>query len=205
MRSPILLGVAAFAAATWLAGQERVSELGERDFDALHRAVAEEFHSGHLRYSLAASRRLSQVIEEHRRETILAAFPVAPHGFEIVPPRGSANRDWTEAGAFGRAIGQRYRSLDGKGLLEITVTMDSPLLETLQLWTTNPSLLADDGDWIGYEQHDAALWRDGPSRVLQVSMHGALVEARVVGKGGEFLLRVLDQEVVTGLDRAIGR
>lgn len=187
--------------------QERVSEREKPTFAETHEALAESWTNQKYSRALAQAQDLMLLVQEKRREVILAAFPAAPSGWEVEADERNPNAEnpflAAMAMGMGSVIDQRYRQTGGRNSLHVTVTADSPLVQMFGMWIANPQMLGPDAELIRYGEIQAILKKEGSSWLLQILIDANLVEARVTGEDDEWLLGRMSQAVVDRLAAAL--
>jgi len=210
VRTPkILLLSLVLAAASLVVAQERVKKKEAAGFPTTHQALGKAWEAGEYGRCMSLARDLLALITNKRTEVVLAAFPPAPEGWEVVPEANddSASNPFLAAMAasVGNVIQRRYREVQGGGTLELSVNADSPLAQMLQMSIANPQLLGPDAEAVKYGPHSAVLRKEGSGWSLQLLLGENLVEAKLQGGDDDFLLGVVDQEAVDALEKALSK
>ena len=187
--------------------QERVKPKGPQNFDELHAKIAQHYHSGHYGRAGQEAKELLAIIQKKHSEAILAALPAAPEGYKVRPQKKQQANAALMAGltmAVGNIVEQTYMKEGGGGQVDVTVTADSPMLQMFQMWVTNPAMLGPDAELIKYHNDlKAVLKKEGSRHVLHVPIGSSMVEARVTGENGDFLLAMFSQAVIDGLTKTL--
>lgn len=200
--SLLLTGSVAFAAV-----QERVKKQSAADFPSIHAEVGRAWEAKKYGTCLERTRELLALISEKRTAAILAAFPPAPAGFEVVPQKKSAEAANPFAAAMAVSVGsvveQGYKSSEGRGQVQMTVTADSPMVQMFSMWVTNPAMLGADAELIKYDQHNAVLKKEGSGWSLMILIDSSICELKTRSESDEFLLAMMPQAQVDRLAAAL--
>lgn len=209
-RSSLLVPLAlAVAAALSLAfAQERVKKKEAKDFEGVHASLGEAWKAGQYGRCVDLARDLIGIVNAKRTELILAAMPGAPEGFELVPDEKANNAQSNPfasaiAASVGSVIERKYRKVDGRGSIEITVTAGSPIVQMFKMWVTNPQMLGPDAELVKYGQYDAVLKKESGRWMLQILIGDDLCEVKLAGGDDDFLLRFMNQSAVDALAKAL--
>ncbi len=150
---------------------------------------------------------------EHRKEAIVKAFPPAPDGFKMRPPKKQE-----VAGAAGQAlagmmamVGQPIEATytgEGGARFSFSMTVDSPM-GGMAAMMFNPMMIQNDPKSELYEYdggHKAVLKEEGNGRVSLKAMIGGkhIVQISAQKMDKEKVLALLDQDRVNQLVAAIG-
>ncbi|MCB9915456.1 MAG: hypothetical protein H6828_09955 [Planctomycetes bacterium] len=187
--------------------QERVSKKAPT-FEELHPAIASAYAEGRYGLAMNKTRELLAVLSPKWTESILAALPAAPEGYEIVPQKKPAGGSAMANGALaamaasvGTVVEQKYKG-DGD-TLQVTVTADSPMAQMFAMWITNPALLGEGAEAVKYGAYDAILKQEGQGWSLQILIGSSLVEAKGRKATDELLLKLFDQQAVDKLAKEL--
>lgn len=188
--------------------QERVKRKTVADFPTVHAEIGSAWKAQKYGLCMERTRDLLTLITIERTAVILAAFPPAPAGYEIVPRKQAAE---TAANPFaasmmasiGSIVERKYRATEGRGSVQMTVTADSPLVQMFSMWITNPAMLGEGAELIKYGQYNAVLKPEGSGWSLTLLIAHSLCEVKTRTESDEFLLKVLDQAAVDRLAKAI--
>jgi hypothetical protein len=196
------------------APQEPAEPAARADFGQLIEQAKVAWSGAEYGACLAKLKEATSVVNSKRIEAILAAFPPAPSGYELVPRKSSDSAptdalSQSMAGglavAFGSVIEREYR---GPERLKVTVTADSPLVPMLAMVVKNPAMLDGDSELVEYEAHQAILKKTngGDARELMIVLAGShLCQVHYSGSDKDFLLGVFDQAALDRLARALSR
>ncbi len=202
----ILLALLPLAAA-----QQLVKAKKAADFATLHSSIQTSWEAGQFGACLAQTKELMALVTKKRTAAIRAALPQTLDGFERVAPKkedaaGAAMMAALSA-SIGSVVEQVYRPVGDTGgqRVTITVTSDSPMLQMVSMWITNPAMLGPDAELIEYTGYKGVLQKQGNGYSLQVLIGDDLVEAKAPGREGDFLFGVLSQAVVDALAAALAK
>ncbi len=206
----LLLGIAlTFAGTSFDAvAQERVKLKGAADFGALHAQIKSDYEAGRFGSAFKAARELTAIIAMKRAETIRAALPDAPEGYQKMPAkkdddvRGNPMLAAMAAG-IGTVVEQVYKGPDGR--IRVTVTADSPVIAMFNAMFSNPALLGKNQERIKYGDIMAVLETSGERKTLKIVIDNTLVEAKFPQQNDELIFAMWDQKAVDRLQEALGK
>jgi hypothetical protein len=193
--------------------QERTKKPAPADFGALVANAKGDYDAGRFGACVKNLQAASTLAVVQRAKAIRAVLPKAPAGYEI-----EADQSLEEAlanpmlGALALGIGsvvqQSYRPspAGSRGAsIEVTVTVDSPMLQMFQMWITNPAMLPKGSELIKYGSHNAILQQEsgGKTRSLQLLIDGSMVEVRWPSADEDALFAMFDQKAVDALAAAL--
>ena len=174
---------------------------------ALVQGAQGAFEAGRYGACVKALQEATTLVVIERSKAVRAALPAAPAGF-----KKDVDKSTEEAlanpmlGAMALGVGnvvqQRYSPAEGRGAsIEVTVTVDSPMLQMFQMWITNPAMLPPGSELIKYGAHDAVLKQEsnGKSRSLQIVLDGNLVDVQWPTADEDALFAMFDQKSIDAL------
>lgn len=199
-----ILALVACATFTSAAIQKRVKAKGAEDFPAIMAAANQSWNKQEYKACIKSLNKAVELAVGKHTEVIRAALPKAPTGWEVVADRNNQAANPFAAmmsGAVGTIINQKYRQTDGgRSRLEVTVTVDSPLVQMFGMWLNNPAMLPPESELIEYGTQKAVLKKEGNGWNLQILIHGAhICEVRATGMDEDALFKVFDQAAVDKL------
>jgi hypothetical protein len=188
--------------------QERVKPKGAADFGTLYEQVKSDYEAGRFGSAYEAARELTAVIAMKRAETIRAALPDAPEGYEKMPAKkGDDVRQNPMLAALAAGIGtvieQVYKGPGG--LIQVTVTADSPVIAMFNAMFGNPALLGENQEMIKYGDIMAVLETSGERKTLKIIIDNTLVESKFPKRNDEFIFAMWDQKAVDRLKEALAK
>ncbi len=202
-----IAGVLALSLSALPVVQERASQRKKADFPTTLKAVGESWNAGRYANCLAGLRELTQMATIQRAQTIRAALP-EPAGWKIEEDKGAqdalrANPILASMTAsVGNIIERSYHQDGGKGRMEVTGTIDSPLVSMMSMMFANPAML--DGELITYNQHKAVLKKEGGGLVLQILIDDKhVIEVRAFGIDDDALFAIFDQAAIDRIATAL--
>lgn len=143
--------------------------LAAADFGALNEQVKSDYEAGRFGSSYKVARELTAIIAMMRAETIRAAVPEAPEGYEKMPVKKDddvcQNRMLAAmAAGIGTVVEQVYKGADGR--ITATVTADSPVIAMFNTMFGNPALLGKNQELVKYGDTMAVFETNGERRTL---------------------------------------
>ncbi len=192
-----LLPIALLAFVALPFAQQRVTKKAP-EFEKIHAEIGRAYAAGEFGHAVKQGKELLVVLQSKWKGQILAAFPAAPEGFEIVPQKKEDPRAAgvmaAMSGAIGTVIEQKYKA--GRRTITVQVQADSPLIQMFSMWVANPSMLGEDAELIKYENGlNAVLKKEGRGYSMQMVPGVSLVEAKGDATDDE-LLKLLSQAAV---------
>lgn len=191
--------------------QKRAAK-NERNFEGVVSALQKNWKAGNYGLVVRDLKEGLKLATVKLHEQIRASL-TAPEGYELVPDRNAqnaANNPFLAgmSAAVGDVITANFKATQGNGRLTLTVTANSPLVSMINMMLANPAMIQD-GELIEYENgHTALLKKEGRAHTLQVLVNKKhVIEGRVQNdeQGEEVLFAALDQAVVDGLAKMLGR
>jgi len=203
----------ALAAVVTVLPQERVKKNEPADFGALLTSAKSAYDAGRFGACVKDLQAASALAVVQRAKAVRAALPAAPAGYEIVEDKSLEEAVANPMlGAMALGVGsiiqQTYKPSEGgsRGAsIEVTVTVDSPMLQMVQMWITNPAMLPKDSELVKYGPHNAILKQEsgGKKRSLTILIGGNMTEVRWPDANEDALFALFDQKAIDKLAGAL--
>jgi hypothetical protein len=208
-RNSLLILAPLALAAVLGAAQERVKKNEPADFRALLESAQAAYDAGRFGACVKDLQAASSLAVVQRAKAIRAALPAAPAGFAIEPDESleealASPMLGAMALGIGSVVQQTYRAEGRGGSIDVTIQVDSPLLQMFQMWVTNPAMLPKGSEVIKYGAHTAVLRDDGGTRNLQLVIDANLVEVSWPNADEDALFAMFDQKAVDKLAGVLG-
>jgi hypothetical protein len=190
--------------------QERAAKKTPADFGKTLDSAKKAWGAGDYGACMASLKEAISLVTVKRVETILAALPAAPEGFEIVPDKSMDQMRANQMmGAMAAAIGSTVtRDYRGPYRIRATVTADSPMVQMLNMWIANPATLDPDSELITYGPHKAVLKTTGggKQRELMIVLNEKhVVQVDYASDDEDALFAMWDQAAIDKLAAALGK
>ena len=190
--------------------QKRAQQKTPADFGQTLEAARASWESGDYGTCMGHLREAISLVTIKRTEAILAALPPAPEGYEIAPDKTvdqlRANQMMGALATLaGNIVSRDYR---GPHRMKVTVTADSPMIQMLNMWISNPAMLDANSELIEYGDHRAVLKKTsgGKQRELMIVLHGKHVaQVDYANDDEDFLFEVWNQAAIDRLAAALGK
>ncbi len=160
----------------------------------------------------------SKLVIAKRTEVLRAALPAAPEGWKIrkedSPEKMLDNPAIAVLSAgVGNLLERHYQQVDGPGSVDVSVMVDSPVVQMLSIMFANPAAAGPNAEKIGYGAHKGLLQPEGRSLSLQI----LIAEKHVVdvtlrpprgmetGAAEDWLFALFDQAAVDRIAAALAR
>ena len=182
--------------------QERVRPDKPKPFVEVLEGVGRSYNAQQYGTCMKLLQEASAHVAEKRREQVLAALPT-PAGMEVVPERKSSAQANPFAGGmagFGNIFSRKYRETDGRGHLEVNLTIDSPMVKSMlpmyKMWASNPAMIEEGAELIRYGDHMALLKKQGSNLDLQIIINESEICEVKTSLDEDGLFAVWNQEAV---------
>lgn len=155
---------------------------------------------------VALLRELSAFAVEQRMDQIRSVLPTAA-GFEVVPDKNAEalkNNPLAQAmsASVGTVVNHVLRQSEGSARIEMTLTLDSPLIGMMNMVFSNPAGV--DGELIQYDAHKALLKKSADRLELQILLDGKhLWDVKASRVSEEELFAIVDQKAVDRVAAAL--
>lgn len=194
MKSMIVtLALAGLALASPQVRAPKASALTSENVSARLEEVDKAFQDKSYGRCVALLRELSAFAVEQRMDQIRAVLPTAA-GFEVVPDK---NAEALKNNPLAQA-----RQSEGSARIEMTLTLDSPLIGMMNMVFSNPAGV--DGELIQYDAHKALLKKSADRLELQILLDGKhLWDVKASRLSEEELFAIVDQKAVDRVAAAL--
>ena len=193
-----------------LTPQKRVSEKKQATFEE---QIANANKAWAAKSYGTASRALEDALEitrKHHREAVMAAMPVPPSPWVLVPNK-DADKDAAAVNAmFGGGANMipvevEYKHEETGDRLNLSVMVKSPMIQTYSMMLTNPAFIEKGAELIEYNEDKGLLKTTKRQVELNVVLDGeSLLTGKVRGDHtGDFMLEVVNQAAVDRIKAAI--
>jgi hypothetical protein len=206
-----VLAVSALGVLVAAAPQERAKPSTPADFGTLLTKAKTSYDAGRFGACVKDLQSAVSLVAVQRAKAIRAALPAAPAGYKIV------NDDSMEealanpmlgamALGIGSVIQQTYRAEERGASIDVTITVDSPMLQMFKMWITNPAMLPKGSELVKYGPHNAILQQEGggKTRSLQLLIDANMMEVKWPSADEDALFAMFDQKAVDALAAVLG-